>query len=351
MLPFRAREPAVMPMPALLLLPLALAASTSDTQAAAAKAPYTLTTQWSPGGAGGWDYLAVDTDGKRLFVTRGDHVAVLDLASGKEVGQVGPTSGVHGVALAPKHGHGYASNGRADNVLVFDLATLKVVKTIALAGKNPDAILYDESSDRVFAFNGKSHDASVIDAAKDEEVATIALSGKPEFAVADGAGRVYVNIEDRAELVALDARAAKVTATWKLPDCEEPTGLALDRAHHRLFSVCQNGHLLVTDAADGKHIATLPIGQGPDGVVFDPELGRAVSSNGQDGTLTVIQQKSADDYEVLGNVPTKKSARTIALDPASHRLFLSAAEFDPPAKPGERPTAKADSFRVLVLTP
>ncbi len=336
---------------ALLLLPLALASPTADTKTLLATAPYRITAQWAPGGAGGWDYLAVDSEGKRLFVTRGDHVDVLDLATGRLLGQVAPTSGVHGVALAPKHGRGYASNGRADTVLVFDLASLKIEKTIALAGRNPDAILYDAASDRVFVFNGKSHDASVIDPATNEEVATLPLSGKPEFAVADGAGRVFVNIEDRAELVTLDTRATKVARTWTLPGCVEPTGLALDRAHDRLFSTCQNGHLLVTDAVDGRHVATLPIGPGPDGVVFDPALGRVVSSNGQDGTLTVIQQQSPDDYEILGSVPTRTSARTIVLDPASHRLFLSSAAFDPPAVPGARPTATPDSFRVLVFSP
>lgn len=315
---------------------------------------YALTARWNVGGAGSWDYLSVDEARRRLFVTRGDHVAVLDLADGSALGQVGPTNGVHGVALAPRLGKGYASNGRSDSVTVFDLKTLATTATIAIAGHNPDAIVFDAPTSRVFTFNGRSHDATVIDATTDQAVATIPLTGKPEFAVSDGNGRLYVNIEDRAELTAIDTRVAKVRETWPLADCEEPSGLALDAHHARLFSVCQNGHMVVTDAHSGRHVATVPIGRGPDAVAFDPTRGLVFSANGEDGTLSVIQQESADRYAVLGNLPTQRSARTLALDPATHWIYLAGAEFEPrPAarQTHQRPSMKADSFVVLVAAP
>ena len=332
-------------------LPGALpSAYAKDTRAPA----YALSAPWSVGGAGGWDDLTVDAAGRRLFVTRSDHVAVLGLEDGKSLGQVTPTSGVHDVALAPKLGKGYASNGRGDSVTVFDLKTLATTATIAIEGHNPDAIVFDEPSARVFTFNGHSHDATVIDTASEKAVATIALSGKPEFAVSDRKGRIFVNIEDRAELSEIDTKAAKVLATWKLADCEEPSGLALDVEHARLFSVCQNGHLVVTDAASGRHVATVAIGSGPDGVVFDAQRHLVFSSNGEDGTLTIIHQQSADRYEVLQNLPTRKSARTLALDLKTHRVFLAAADFEAATEvstPKARPKMKQGSFKVLVVVP
>lgn len=337
------------------LAALALVASSSLSCALAREEPassYALAPAWSVGGPGGWDYLSVDAAGRRLFVTRSDRVLVLDLADGKPLGQVGPTNGVHGVALAPKLGHGYASNGRGDSVTVFDLKTLATTATIAIEGHNPDAIVFDAPSARVFTFNGRSHDATVIDATTEKPVATIALGGKPEFAVSDGNGHLFVNIEDRAELSEIDTKAAKVLATWKLADCEEPTGLALDTQHARLFSVCQNGHLVVTDAKTGTHVATVAIGSGPDGVAFDAQRHLVFSSNGGDGTLTVIRQQSADHYEVVQNLATQKSARTLALDPQTHRLFLAAATFEPKpadAAPKLRPKMKGGSFKILVV--
>jgi DNA-binding beta-propeller fold protein YncE len=312
--------------------------------------------RWAIGGTGGWDYLSLDAATHRLFVTRSDHVAVVDIDHGKMLGEVRPTEGVHGVALAPGLNRGYASNGRGDSVTVFDLKSLATLKTIPIEGHNPDAILFDEPTQRVFTFNGHSKDATVIDAKTDRPIATIALTGKPEFAVSDGAGRLYLNIEDRAELTTIDARTAKVVATWPLPGCEEPSGLALDRARQRLFSVCQNGRLVVTDAKSGHHVADVPIGKGPDAVAFDAQRHLVFSSNGEDGTLTVIHQNDADHYTVVANVPTQKSARTLAIDPPSQRVFLAAAEFEPaPApvegKPKTRPAMKADSFVILVVGP
>jgi len=332
------------------LLLLVATASAKDAPAST----YAVSARWPVGGAGGWDYLAVDDAGARLFVTRGDRIVVIDAAGGKSIGEIGPTEGVHGVALAPALGKGYASNGKGDSVTVFDLKTLKTTATIAIDGRNPDAILFDAPSARVFTFNGHSDDASVIDAKTEKPLATIPLGGKPEFAVGDGNGHVYVSIEDRAELAMIDTRAAKVLATWTLADCEEPSGLAFDATRARLFSVCQNGHLVVTDARSGRHVATVAIGNGPDAVAFDAQRGLVFSSNGGDGTLTVIRQQSADRYEVLENLPTQRSARTLALDPRTHRVYLVAAEFDPlPADhaPKQRPSMKAGSFAVLVVSP
>jgi YVTN family beta-propeller protein len=238
---------------------------------------------------------------------------------------------VHGVALAPDLGKGFTSNGRADSVTVFDLKTLETSGTFAVEGHNPDAILYDEASHRLFTFNGRSQDISVIDPATGKVVAHIPAGGKPEFAVADGA------------------------ATWKLPNCEEPTGIALDAGHRRLFSVCQNRVLSVTDAGSGAHVAEAAIGEGPDAVAFDAERGLVFSSNGQDGTLTVIREVDPDHYVVESNVVTQKSARTMALDQQGHRLFLVAAQFGPapesrPAQPHPRPTVLEGSFTVLVVS-
>jgi YVTN family beta-propeller protein len=335
-----------------------LAFTTAGTAAAetAPHASWQLASHWPVSGSTGWDYLALDAAAHRLFVTRSDHVAVLDIGSGKLLGEVRPTEGVHGVALAPALNRGYASNGKGDSVTVFDLKTLATLKTISIQGHNPDAIVFDAPSAHVFTFNGHSNDATVIDAKTDRSIATIALAGKPEFAVSDGAGRVYVNIEDRSELSEIDTHTNKVLATWPLTGCEEPSGLALDTAHHRLFSVCQNGQLAVTDDKSGRHVANVSIGKGPDAAGFDAQTQQVFSSNGEDGTLTVIHEDAPDRYTVLANVPTQKSARTLAIDPVSHRVFLAVAEFEPaPAavagKPRVRPTMKPDSFAILVVAP
>jgi len=340
-----------------LRLLLAAGALSACTGAAAAPATtYAVDGRWTLGGTGGWDYLTVDAATHRLFVTRADHVDVVDIANGERIGTVQPTAGVHGVALAPALHKGYASNGRGDSVSVFDLRTLATLKTVPIQGHNPDAIVFDAPSARVLTFNGRSHDATVIDTKTDAPVATIALSGKPEFAVSDGGGRVFVNIEDRAELSVIDTRRAELVATWPLAGCEEPSGLALDAKQQRLFSVCANGHLVVTDAKSGRHVAEVAIGQGPDAVAFDAERALVFSSNGEDGTLSVIHQDDADRYSVVATVPTQKSARTLALDPASHRVFLAAAEFEPatapaPGQPKARPPLKPDSFVILVAEP
>jgi DNA-binding beta-propeller fold protein YncE len=317
---------------------------------AAAAPHYAVLQRYAVGQPGGWDYLTYSADGHRLYVSRFDRVLVIDANTGKIPG----TDGVHGVALVPKLGRGYTSNGRTDTLTEFDLATSKVLRTIAVEGHNPDALIYDPASAHLFAFDGRSNEASVVDPVAGKLVAKIALTGKPEFAASDGAGKVYVNIEDTAQLARIDSATNKVTAVWKLADCEEPSGLALDTAHHRLFSVCQNKHIAVTDAQSGKPVASVAIGEGPDAAGFDAERGLIYSTNGRDGTLTVVHEDDPDHYRVIANVPTQKSARTLALDADGNRIFTVAAEFGPrpaPTKenPHPRPTIVDGSFAVLVI--
>jgi YVTN family beta-propeller protein len=320
----------------------------------AATAPYTVQRQFTLGGPGAWDYLIADHATGRLFISRADRVLVVNAADGTLAATVPNTAGVHGIALAPELGRGFTSNGRADTVTVFDLASLQTTATIPVGGHNPDAILYDEASHHVFTFNGRSQDISIIDPVAGRVLGLLPAGGKPEFAASDGAGRIFFNIEDTGEIGTIDALAGKRLATWKLPGCEEPTGLALDRRHARLFSVCANGILAVTDAVSGKPVAQVPIGLGPDAAAYDADRGLVFSSNGADGTLTVIHQDDADHYQVLATVPTQKSARTMALDAQSHRVYLVAAEFGPaPAPTADQPHPRAPvldgSFKLLVV--
>jgi hypothetical protein len=304
------------------------------------------------GGEGWWDYVTVDAAAHRLYITRGTHVVVVDSESLKPVGEIPDTPGVHGVAIARDLGRGFTSNGREGTATIFDLATLKAVGS-AKTGTNPDAILYDAFTHRVFTLNGRSADATAIDAKTGTAVGTIPLGGKPEFAVTDGAGRIFVNIEDKSEIVAIDARELKVTARWPLAPCEEPSGLAFDVAHHRLFSVCSNKVMAVSDADKGSVVTTVPIGEHPDAAAFDPERQLVFSSNG-DGTLSVVHEASADKYDVVQTLATMRGARTEALDPETHRLFLVTAEFGAapsptPEQPRPRPAMVPDSFTLLVV--
>ncbi len=301
------------------------------------------------GGAGGWDYLSFDAAHRHLFVSRGDRVLVIDVDHHKQIATIANTPGVHGIALAPDLHRGFISNGKAASVTEFDLSTLKTVATITGTGEKPDAILYDPASHHVFTFNGKSHSASVIDPARAAVIATIALPGKPEFAVADGVGHVYVNIEDKSELAQIDPASNKVLHLWPLAPCESPSGLAIDVRHHRLFSVCDNQHMAVTDATDGHQVASVPIGDGPDAVAFDPAESMIYSSNGESGTITAVKQDDPDHYRVTATIPTRVSARTLALDPKLHRLYLSAARLGKTRRANGRPTVEPDSFGVLTV--
>lgn len=316
-------------------------------------ATYNLVRTIPLGGEGGWDYLTVDAAAHRLYVSHATRVQVVDTVKGVVVGEIPNTEGVHGIAIAPELGRGYTSNGRANTVTVFDLKTLAVITTVKVSGDNPDAITYEPTSGRVFTFNGRSANATAIDAATGQIVGTLPLAGKPEFAVADGRGKVYVNIEDKSLLVAFDARTLTITGQWPLAPCQEPSGLAIDREHRRLFSVGGNKLMAVVDADNGRVITTIPIGAGVDGAAFDPAAGLAVSSNGE-GTVTVVREDSPERFTVVGTVQTKRGARTIALDEATHRLYLPTAQFGPPPsptadRPHPRPSILPGTFEILVL--
>lgn len=313
-------------------------------------------TRWNLGGTGGWDDLTVDAPAHRLYVTHSDRVLVVDTKDGTLVGTIADTNGVHGVAIDARSGKGYTSNGRADSVTEFDLKSLKTERVIPVSGHNPDAIVFDASTKQVWTFNGRSNDATVIDTASGRVVTTVPLGGKPEFAAVDGHGRIFVNDEDHATVIAIDSKAHRVMATWKLDDCESPSGLALDAARHRLFSVCSNEHMAVTDSESGRHVATVPIGKGPDGAAYDPEKRLVYSPNGRDGTLTVIRQVDADHYEVAATIPTQQSARTMTRDAITHALYLPAATLGPPPaptaeQPHPRPSVVPDTFSILVVSP
>jgi DNA-binding beta-propeller fold protein YncE len=307
------------------------------------------------GGEGSWDYLTYDAVRHRLFLSHATQVEVVDEANGTIIGRIRETPGVHGIALAQDLGRGFVSNGRDSSVTIFNLRSLEVTARVRVPGRNPDAILYDSTSRRVLAFNGGSADATALDATTGRVVGTLALGGKPEFAVADGHGGVFVNIEDRSEIVSLDAATLTIRARWPLAGCEDPTGLALDRVHQRLFSTCGNGRMGVVDAGTGRVIALLPIGSGVDGCAFDPATRQAFASNGE-GTITVAQEESPDSFRVLGNVVTQRGARTMTLDPVTHRLYTVTAAFGPaPAPSAEqahpRPSILPGSFVLLVLEP
>jgi DNA-binding beta-propeller fold protein YncE len=314
---------------------------------------YHVVKKISVGGEGGWDYLVADTASERLFVSHSTHVVVIDLVRGSVIGDIPNTLGVHGIAFAPALNRGFTSNGRDMSVTIFDLKTLAPVGTVKVTGRNPDAIVFDPFSRRVFTFNGGGANTTAIDAATGLVAGTIRLGGKPEFAVSDGKGTMYVNIEDKSEVVVFDPKALTVRARWRLAPCEEPSGMAMDRAHGRLFVVCSNKLMAVLDAASGRVITTLPIGAGVDGTAYDPAPRLAFASNGE-GTLTVVHEDSPEKFSVVGTVPTQRGARTMALDAKTHRIYLSTARFGPPSAPTtERPnprlTVIPGSFTVLVL--
>jgi DNA-binding beta-propeller fold protein YncE len=334
-----------------LLVTLSLGLLSSAAMATAQPAAgYHVLHRYVLGGDQGWDYLAFDAGARRVYVSHGDEVIVLDADDGKPVGRIEHLDGVHGIALAPARHRGWISNGRSGEVTVFDTGSLKTLATLKATGANPDAILYDPASGRVFTFNGRSADATAFDAASGRLLATIPLPGKPEFAVSDGAGHVWANIEDKNELVEIDPKADVVRATWSLAPCQSPSGLAIDVAHRRLFSVCDNQTMTVLDADSGRHVAGVPIGEGPDAAAFDGQRGLVFSSNGESGTLTVVHEDDPDHYRVLATVPTQTTARTLALDPKSGHLFLSAAKFGPHTEQGgahHRPPVLPGSFTVL----
>jgi len=319
---------------------------------ASAAGSYHLSKTIPVGGNGGWDYLTVDDAARRVYVSHGTEVDVLDADTGAVAGKIENLQGVHGIALARDLGHGFISDGRANAVVVFDLKTLKTLATID-TGKNPDAIVYEPVTHKVFAFNGGSSTATVIDTAGNKAVGTIDLGGKPEFAAIDGKGHVFDNLEDKSVLVKIDAAQQKITDRWTLAPCEEPSSLAMDSKNNRLFAGCHNKLLAVVNADTGKVLATPPIGEGVDATVFDPQTALVITSNG-DGTLTVVHEDAPGKYSVADTVQTQKRSRTLALDPKTHRLFLPAAQFgaEPaptPDHPHGRPAIIPGSFSILVF--
>ena len=314
---------------------------------------YHVVTTYKLGGEGGWDYLITDADARRTYISRGTHVVVIDADTGKNVGDIADTPGVHGIALAPELGRGFTSNGREGTVSIFDIKTLATSSKVKV-GENPDAILYDPATKRVFTFNGRSQDSTAIDAATGKVLGTIKLDGKPEFAATDAKGGIWVNIEDKSEVVAIDPNKLEVKAKWPLAPCTEPSGLAIDRKNRRLFAGCDNKMMAVVDADSGKVLATPPIGDGVDATAFDPETGLAFASCGGDGVLTVLKEDSPDKFSVAENVKTQKGARTMAVDTKTHKVFVVTAQFGPrPApttdNPHPRPAILPDSFVVLVV--
>ncbi len=301
------------------------------------------------GGTGGWDYLTLDSFAHRLYITRSTRVTVLNVDTGVVVGEIPNTAGVHGVAIATELNRGFTSNGKTATATIFDLNTLQVIGQVP-TGNNPDAIVYEPASHRVFTFNGRSNSATVFDAKTAKVVGTIALDGKPEFAVADSFGQIYVNIEDKSEVVVLDATNLQVKANWSLKPCLEPTGIAIDRQHQRLFVGCRNKMMNVLDTNTGNIKATLPIGSGTDAIAYDPETQLAFSSNGE-GSITVVHEDSPEQFRVVNNVVTQQGARTMALDLKTHKLYLVTAKFQPLSNPipGQRPNIIPGSFVVLVL--
>jgi len=298
-------------------------------------------------GEGGWDYVYVDSDARRVYVSHATQVVVLDADSYEVVGSIPDTQGVHGIAIASDLGRGFTSNGRSNDVTIFDLKTLKTIGTVK-TDANPDAIVYDSVSKRVFTFNGRGKNTTAISAADGTVAGTLALGGKPEFAVADGNGSIFVNNEDTSELIQIDSQKITETHRWPLAPCKSPSGLAMDRKNRRLFAVCDEKVMAVVNADTGKVVATPTIGEGVDASAFEPATQLAFASNG-DGTLTVVHEDSPDKFTVVENVPTKKSARTMALDLKTHNIFLPAADFDPPAPGERRGKMKPGSFVLLVL--
>jgi YVTN family beta-propeller protein len=305
------------------------------------------------GGDGGWDYLTFDSASHRLFIARQSRIMVVNPDNGTVLGEIPGINGAHGVALAA-NGRGFATSGRDSSVVMFDLKTLAVEGRIP-AGDDADAILYDPGTRRIYTFNGDAGTSTVIDPGTGKAVATIPLGGKPEFGVAAGDGILFVNIEDRAKVAEIDGAAGKVKRQWSLAPCESPTGLAIDRAHHLLFSGCRNQLMAVSDASSGRLLTTVPIGEGVDGCAFDPGTQLAFASNG-DGTLTVIHEDSPRKFSVLANVDTRRGARTLALDEQSHRVFTVTAELGPAPEPTSehphpRPSIVPGTFALMTLEP
>jgi DNA-binding beta-propeller fold protein YncE len=330
----------------------AVAATLLSIAATAAAQNYHVADQWKVGGQGGWDYLLSDDAAHRLYLTHNSRVEVINSTTGKAIGAVTGLKSTHGVALNPDGKTGYISDGAGNAIIVFNRADLSVQATVP-AGTNPDGIAFEPTTKALWAFNGRTQNASVLDAASNTIVATVPLPGKPEFPQVDGQGSVFVNIEDKNEIVKIDAASRKAVATWPLTGCESPSGMAIDRAKHRLFSVCDGGKMAVVDYNTGMVLGLAVIGEGPDAAAFDPKHGLAFSSNGGDGTLTIVDT-TKPGFPVLQTAKTAKGARTMTLDVSTGRVYLVTAKLGPapaatPAMPHPRPSILPDSFEVIVV--
>jgi DNA-binding beta-propeller fold protein YncE len=319
-----------------------------------AQSKYQISNKIHLTGNNGWDYISVDEDAARLYVSHGTEVNVVDLTRNESIGIIPDTKGVHGIAVAKDLNKGFISNGRDTSVTVIDLKTLAFITKIKVTGNNPDAILYDPFTKRVFTFNGRSSNSTVIDAVTYKILETIPLPGKPEFSVTDFKGTVYVNIETKNLVCKINSKTMKMEQSWSIAPGEEPSGLAFDLKNNRLFSVCSNKLMVVSNPETGKVVTTLPIGDGCDGVAFDPILKRIYSANGE-GNMTIVEQKDANTYVVLENLPTQKSARTITVNTKTHKIYLPAAEYgEAPAPTAENPRPrsplKPNTFVVLEIS-
>ncbi len=337
-----------------LLVALLLLVYSANSHAQASKTGYTVSKKISLPGNSWWDYLNADASSGRLFVSHGDMVQIVDVNKGTLIKTIPNTRGVHGIALANDLNKGFISDGEDSSVTVFDLKTLSVTGKIQVTGQDPDCILYDPYTQRVFTFNGRSSNSTVIDAKSEKVIGTIPLDGKPEFAVTDNAGHIYNNIENKSEIAEINPKTMKVDRVWSIAPGEGPSGLAIDRANHLLFSVCHNKLMVISNTQSGKVITTLPIGEHVDGAAFDPQLKRAFSSNGE-GTLTVVQEEGNNKFKVLGNLPTQEGARTVTIDTKNHHLYLSTARFEPAPQTSagqrRRPKMIPDSFVILDVKP
>jgi YVTN family beta-propeller protein len=321
--------------------------------AAEKETSYKLIKKINIGGDGGWDWLTADSKYNKLYISHQTHVVVFDCASEKVIGDINNTPGVHAIATAHTFNKGFTSNGGDNSVTVFDLTTLKEIARIKV-GTKPDAIMFDHETKRIFVFNGGSKDCNVIDANTNKIIGSISLDGRPEFAVSDGKGRVFVNLEDKSEIVVIDAQKMVITNRWPLAPGTAPTGLAIDRKNMRLFSVCDNGKMAVVDYNSGKVIATPEIGKGPDAAGFDSEAGLAFSSNGQDGTLTIVKEETPMQFKVIQTVMTAPLARTMAVNPKTHLVYLVTAKLKPPVpgqEQGRKKSYEPGTFELLIVGP
>lgn len=312
-----------------------------------AQSDYKVAKKISVEGNGGWDYISVDETYGRIYASHSTMAQAIDIKTGNLVGTIPNTNGIHGITFAPDLNKGFTSNGHDSSVTVFNLKTLEVITVIKVTGRNPDCIVYDQYTQQIFTFNGRSDNSTVIDAVKNKVVGTIQLDGKPEFSVSDGRGKIYTNIEDKSMIDVIDVNDLKVIKSWSIAPGEEPSGLAFDPETHRLFSVCGNKLMVVSDSEEGKVVTTLPIGSRCDGVAFDPGLKRAYSSNGE-GTITVVQEENANSFKVLETITTQPGARTITVDKETHHLYLPTAEYESAAsESNRRPGIKPGTFVIL----